>query len=148
MYLQFVPILLSLWLPDWGFRPKLNLTGGRPCQKYPTYILPIYVPCQPLGFLYPLMSLDGNLFQLLPRPSSSEVDYSLRVSGSPVPLYYPKIPLFSSSPNSYRPSATGFQASVWYLHHAMQSRSGIVLLLSVTGQHLGFLCFVLAYLNS
>jgi len=105
------------------------------------HIFYLYVPCQPLDFLYPLMSLDGNLFQLLPVLVSrrSILTWSLRLSGPPL---VSKNPLSLLSPTPYRPSATGFRASVRYLHHAVQSRSGIVLLLSVTGQHLGFLCFV------
>jgi len=72
---------------------------------------------------------------------------------------------FSLSPTSYRPSATGFWASVRYLHHAVQSRpighlqlaselpSGIFIMLCRVGQalsfssqwpvnNLGCLCFV------
>jgi len=69
----------------------------------------LYVPCQPLDFVYPLMSLDGNLFQLLPSPSLSEVDYSLGVSGSPVPLLILKKSLLL--PTFPRPSATGVLSS-------------------------------------
>ena len=107
--------------------------GGLPVEKYPTYIFTYICSLSATWFFFsPLMSLDVNLFQLHPSPILPEPDYPLGVSRLSVPpLHFENSPFISTF---HRPSASGVRAAVRYLHHALQSRPGIVLLLSVTGQ--------------
>jgi len=107
---EFVPLVqpqyfFPLNAINWGISPKLKiLTGGLPVENI-QYILPIYSLSANLVFLFPLMSLDVNLFQLLSQSYFYLITHleSWRIS---FPFLISKITPFD--PTFHRPSASGF----------------------------------------